>query len=202
MGVEKPMLVELGVIIVDGKRSAHEGFDHMVAEFGDAAVRKSAYYEFVSEFRSRFDRVRRRYRERLARLSIETATAGRRDDMASVLQVQLMRLLAEKAVSTDDLAQLEGKELGAMISMIDGWSRAGMKREEIDLKIAEGDRKAVKLEEELRKLRIENDQREERRKQAAEKAKGDVERITKHKGDLTREDVLQMIDSIMKGEAA
>ena len=202
MGVEKPMLVELGLIIVDKDRHAHEGFEHMAAEFGDAAVRKSAYYEFVAEFRSRFDRIRRRYRERLARLNIEHATKGHGDDMASVLQVQLMRLLAEKAVGTDDLAQLEGKELGAMIAMIDGWTRAAMKREEIDLKVAEGERKAAKLEEDLRKLRIENDQREERRKQAAEKAKGDVDRIANQKGEITRADVLQMIDSIMKGEAA
>lgn len=153
--LDRQTLFDLGIILVDKDRHAADGLAWLVKEFGEEAISRSAYYRFVPEFRERFNLIRRRYREKLARLTIDQATRGMDGELRDVLQVNLTRLMAEKIVDTNDLAQLDGKELNAIVSMLDGWTRATHKDRELSLKEQDSERKAAILEADLQKATAE-----------------------------------------------
>lgn len=155
IALDAQTLIDLGVILVDKDCNAADGLVWLVKEFGEEAISRSAYYRFVPEFRQRFSGIRARYRERLARLAIDQVTRGTQGELRDVLQVHLTRLMAEKIVDTNDLAQLEGKELSTIVTMLDGWTRAGHKDRELSLKEQDSERKAAKLEADLQKANAE-----------------------------------------------
>lgn len=149
LALDKSTLVDVGLSLVDRQRHNIEAYEIVCRDMGDEAISQSAFYRFASEFKTRYDRIRKKYRERLARLSIDQATSGQAEGMAAVLKTQLFRLMAEKVVDTDDLAQLQGRELATIVSMIDSWTRAKDRDREFVLKSAESEQRAAKAEAEL-----------------------------------------------------
>jgi len=202
LALDRPMLIDVGLILVDRERPDLDGYQHIIEELADEfAVSRSAYFRWASDFRHRFSAVRQTHRQRLAKLSIEHATQGRTDDTAQLLIAQMMRLAAERAVDADDLAQLEGKELSSIIAMIDGWSRGKHNQAKLDLTQQQHEQRAEKLQAEIEKLQIDNEQRRQQLVAAEREVKAKVEEQAKQGKSFTREDVIAMISKITKGDA-
>ncbi len=120
---------------------------------GEDSVDYKAVHRFAANFRGIYQQVRAEHARRIARLSVADATQGNVDLQARVLQSRLMELVAEKVVETSNLEELSGSEISAVIQTAMGYSNAQLKREELALKVAEGERKGKKLEAELALLR-------------------------------------------------
>jgi hypothetical protein len=148
LDLDRQVLEAVSMLVVDKDHNLNDGLALLREQLAEAAPSQSAYYRFAADLRDRFDEIRRRYRTRLVRLAVEDSTAGN-EDLANVLTSQVLRLCAERAVDADDLGQLEGRELGGMIAVIDGWTKARFKGRELELKAAEAEGKAQKLEAEL-----------------------------------------------------
>jgi len=156
VGIDKPLQIDLGLILIDPERPIGDGLQFLNDEIGEGHISQSAFYRFATEFRDRYERIVARYRSqalRIAELAIDEATAGRQDNMATVLKTQLLRLASEKAVTADDLGAFQGKQLSSVISLIDGHTRALMSAKEFELKVEEHERKAEKLEADIERIK-------------------------------------------------
>lgn len=147
-------LEALGLMLVDRESNVHQAYKWLNAELGgtdeEPLVDHKAVYRFAAHFRRLYEQVRREHARRIARLRVQDATQGNVDQMATVLQHGLVEHLAEKIVSTDDVGDLSGRELGAMVSTLDGLTKAKHKEQELRLKAAEAERKAEQAAAELR----------------------------------------------------
>lgn len=116
-------------------------------------VDDNAVYRFAANYRPIYDQVRAEHARRVARLSVEHATAGNVEAMHRVGMTRLVDLVTEKLVETNNIEDLSGNELGAMIATLQGITKANIKREELALKAAESEQRVAKLEAESALLR-------------------------------------------------
>lgn len=200
-------LEALGALLADRKQTVADAVRWLEAELGEegeVGVNKNAVYRFSDHFRRLYGQVRGEHARRIARLSVEHATAGRVGAMARVAGARLVDLVTEKLLDTDDLEQLSGRELAGVIATLEGVSKADFKAQELALKTAEAEQRAQKLAAELDRIKLDLEQRRSRLHAAAGQAKAEADRKAQQSGhnSISREDVYRMIDQVMKGEAA
>lgn len=206
--LDTPTLEALGLLLTDRERTIADAVKWLADELGEDAVNQRAVYRFAEHFRRLFGQVRSEHARRIARLSVADATGEHVGTMHQVATAQLVNLVTEKLVETDNLEQLSGTELSAMIATLDGLTRAKLKEQELALKVADGERKAQKLASDLEKLeqqittmRLDNERRQREIERAGAAAKQQAEEKAKVSGGaISREEVYELIDKVMKGE--
>lgn len=154
VGLSDDVLEGLCLALTDRDQTDADAHRWLEQEIGPGDVAYKIVNRFGHHFRPVFDQVRREHANRIARLSVESATAGNVDAMHRVANARLIDLVTEKLVETDSLEQMTGTELSATIATIDGITKAQLKREELALKIADAERKAAKLESDLATERL------------------------------------------------
>lgn len=168
----------------------------------DQVVDDNAVYRFADHYRRIYGQVRAEYAKRIARLSVNEATDDNIRDMTRVAQHRLVELTAEKLVEADNFEDV-GKAVDAAMFAIKFSQDAERGAAELELKREQAESRAAKLEQEVRKLELANDQAEaelKRIREAASKAKQSVDKAASKGDRFTREDVLAMVDKVIKGE--
>lgn len=199
--LDSQTLIDLGLILTDKDRDDADALIWLIEDLGDVPISRSAFYRFACEFKDRYKAIVKKYREQLAKLSIEHATDGKFENMAAVLKNQLARLMAQKVIDTDDLAELQGRELGAIIALLDGWGRGKFKSAELTIKQQKLESDMAKRDQEIEKLKFDLDERKRQLAAKVNEAKREIEGATDTTGKVTRQSVFDQLDKIMKGEA-
>lgn len=213
MELDTRTLTDLGMQLTDRKVTVRDAGKWLNKELGgtddEPVVPERNVYRYAENFRKVYGQVRSEHARRVARLSVENATEGNVATMAKVATQRLVDLVAEKLTETDNLEELSATELSAAISTLDGLNKHKIKEAELALKTAEGERKAARLEADLAKmqaqlqqLQAENEAREAARRKAADTARQTLDTVSgKSGGTVTRQQVLEILDAVMKGDA-
>ncbi len=183
----------------------HKWLNKELASEGDEEeiIKQDVIYRFKNHFTPVYEQVRAEHAQRIARLTVDQATAGNMTLQSRVLKHRLISSLTERMIGADSLEDLKPAELSAMLNMLKALDEGDHKQQELALKIAEGDRKAQKLEADLRKKELELEQLQQRVNEA--KAKFDAavqaQQGKRSDGRLTAEDIAEAKKAIF-GESA
>lgn len=158
VGLDRGTLISIGIQLIERDIPTVEVWRCLTKEHGEDVCSRSAWFVYAAEFRERFDRVRKAHRNRIARLTVGDATDGQVNDMARMIQFNLVSLMAERVADAQTLENLTGKDQQAMMIMLDNLTRAAQKERELELKADESERKAAKLEEDLKKSELQRRQ--------------------------------------------
>jgi hypothetical protein len=156
LALDTPTLEDLGLLLSDREISVREAWVRLnkalgvdvTAPGGEAgeAVDIRAVYRWAEKFRPVYAQVRAEHARRIARLSVAAATGEQADAMTRVAQARVTELLAEKLVEANSIEELSSSQVAATLMMVDGWTKAGLKREELALKVADAERKTLDSE--------------------------------------------------------
>jgi DNA-directed RNA polymerase subunit F len=160
--LDGPTLRGLGLLLADANVTIQEAYRWLEKESGgteeEPAYDDNAVYRFATHFRRIYAQVRRERANRIARLSVDSVTAGDVDAMHRVSQARLAELFAEQLVATDTLDELRPAEVSAAITAITNHQAkklqsdletADLKRKELEDSLKTADLKRQELGQKL-----------------------------------------------------
>jgi hypothetical protein len=155
-------LENLGLRLTDREISVRQTWEWLNKDLGgtadEPAIDDNAVYRFSDHFRRLYQQVRGEHARRIARLSVDEATASNVQSMHKVANARLIELVTERLVATDNLEELEAKEVMNLIVALDAHSKVELKREELLVKVAASERARLKLQSDLVKAQLERQQ--------------------------------------------
>jgi hypothetical protein len=154
--LDQKTLEDLGLRLTDRQISVRQAWEWLNNELG--GIDDNAVYRFADHFRRLYQQVRGEHARRIARLSVDQATAGNVGAMHKVANARLIELVTAKLVETDNLEDLDPKEVMNLIVALDAHSKVELKREELLVKVAASERARLKLQSDLVKAQLERQQ--------------------------------------------
>ncbi|MEO0966229.1 MAG: hypothetical protein AAFY08_14060 [Planctomycetota bacterium] len=221
LGLDSATLRDLGLRLVTPPRNvaavhrwlnAELGVsDEAVAEgreAGEGGVDDNALHRFDAHFRKTYEQVRREHARRVARLTVEHATDGNIRSMTRVAQLRLVELTAEKLVEAENFDDL-GKAVNAAMFAVKFAQDRDLavadferKQRETSAKLELAEKRTAKLEAEVARLNQDIEERQRRLDAAVTQAKAQVAEEGEETGIVDADTVIEILDRVMKGQAA
>ena len=197
-------LTDRTVTVADAHKWLNKELGADVEKGDPQVVDDNAVYRFADHFRRIYGQVRREHANRLARLTVDHATDSNIQNMTRVARSRLAELTAEKLVGADDLDDLNRRDIAAALDSVQMSLKAEYDTARLDLARKQAEDRAVKLEAEVERLTLENDKRRSELQRSIEAAKKDVQSAVEGKANksMTEDQVIAILDRVMKGEAS
>ncbi len=200
MKLARPTLNELARRLVTPGATTDSAIEWLDAE--GHAQPKTNVYRFAQRFREVYKEVWGAWADKLilAQLAADPAFDGARLD--DVIKNRVRTLIAQE-VMTSSPADLDTGRLNAALSLVFAADKGKLEREKLLLSQAQAEHRAMKLEAEVEKLRIENEQRRTAMQRSIDGAKKTIQTASEGGSKpVSADDVIAILDRVMKGEAA
>lgn len=198
MKLPRPVLNELGRRLVEPGAKRQAILDWLSEEGGEIPDRNVD--RFAQRFREVYKTVWADWANKLIVSQLSSDPAFDHERLQGLIKNRVTTLIAQE-VMTCSPAELDTARLNTALSLVFAADRGKLDREKLLLQQAQAESRAMKLEAEVERLRIDNEQRRQAQEQAASKAKQQVDDAASKGDQISREDVYRMIDAVMKGEA-
>lgn len=208
LNVDEWTMHDLGMRLTDRSltvAAAHRWINQELgAAEGSEVIDDNAVYRFAEHFRRIYGQVEAEHRHRIARLTVEHATDGNIQAMTRVARARLASLVAERLVDANSVEDIESS-LPRLAAAINDAERMAFDTQQLQLKQAEGERKQLKLEADLQTANLRAQELQRKLDEASAKFRQAVDAKAEQNAtqgkQLTREDVYELLDKVMKGEA-
>lgn len=156
-GLAPATLLAVGLMLVDTSKTISDALAALYEDEGEDVCSRSAFYNFASDFRVRFDRVRKDHRARIARLTAGDITDGQLKSQTDLIKARLIGLLAERSVDVATLENLNTRDLNAMLQLTRMIDEGDRDNRALQLKAEDSERKQAKLEADLEEAQLKRD---------------------------------------------
>ena len=168
LALDDDQLFQVGMFLSERELSISDAWLETNALLGpDEEVPRSTFYNFADRFKSTLRQVTAEYAQRRARLSVSNATDDSIRNMTKLARHRFVELLAEKLVSTDDLAEID-RYMSKMGALLADSERAQLGEEKLELDRLNYERlvRETRAKLDLSEQRVEQMQQDAERKRA------------------------------------
>lgn len=202
MKLPAPVLNELARRLAAPGVERPEVLEWLNAKAEGGLIKRTNFYRFDQRFREVLKQVIGGHAARMMVAKLSAQPEFQTADLQRLIKNQVTTLVAQEVMTAGSPEDIDTSRLNAILSMVMAADKGELEAAKLALATKQAEDRAAKLEAEVAKMRLDIEERERKLRQAVEAAKEKLNAKVKAGGELTREDVFAMVDSVVKGEAA
>ncbi|MEM6258020.1 MAG: hypothetical protein AAGI37_06865 [Planctomycetota bacterium] len=199
MKLSRPVLNELGRRLLEPGVETSRVIEWVHTKKADLPERN--IYRFAQYFRETFKLVWAGWADKLLITELSSDPDYQVDDLQRLIKNRVTTLVAQE-VMTSSPEDLDTSRLNTVLSMVTAADKGQLEREKLLLLQGQAEHRAAKAEAETEKLRMDIEARKREHQRSIEDAKKTVQsKVESGSKAMDADDVIALLDKVMKGEA-